>query len=66
MQTLDEMFSLRLMSPEEHHGMAIRIAQARTPEAIRRMSAPLWRALEPSSLLMNVDTDLTQPLLLSH
>lgn len=65
-QTLDEMFSLRLLSPEEHHGMAIWIAQARTPEAIRRMSAPLGRVLELSSLLMNADADLTQPLLLSH
>jgi len=42
------------------------LAQARTPEAIRRMPEPLWRSLELASVLMNVDADLTQPPLLSE
>ncbi|MDE2080473.1 MAG: hypothetical protein KGI90_03900 [Burkholderiales bacterium] len=66
MQTLDEMLSRRLLSPGQHTDIAAWIAQARTPEAIRRMPAPLWRALELASVLMNVDADLVQPPQLSE
>ncbi|MDE2145816.1 MAG: hypothetical protein KGJ24_03920 [Burkholderiales bacterium] len=61
MQTLDEMLSRRLLSPGQHGDIAAWIAHAKTPEAIRRMPAPLWRAFELASVLMDVDADLTQP-----
>ncbi len=61
MQTLDEMLSRKLLSPAQHSEIAAWIAHARTPEAIRRMPAPLWRTLELASVLMNVDADLSQP-----
>jgi hypothetical protein len=64
-QTLDEMLSRKLLSPAQHTEIAAWISHARTPEAIRRMPAPLWRALELASVLMNVDADLTQPPLFS-
>ena len=66
MQTLDEMLSRRLLSPDQHNDIAAWIAHAKTPEGIRRMPAPLWRALELASVLMNVDADLTQPPQLSE
>ena len=46
MKTLDEMLSLRLISREQHAEIGSWIAEARTPQAIMRMPAPLWRALE--------------------
>ena len=61
MKTLDEMLSLRLISREQHAEIGSWIAEARTPQAIMRMPAPLWRALELASVLMNVDADLRQP-----
>ena len=61
MKTLDEMLSLRLMSREQHVEIGSWIAEARTPQAIMRMPAPLWRALELASVLMDVDADLRQP-----
>ena len=61
MKTLDEMLSLRLISREQHEEIASWIAEARTPQAIMRMPAPLWRALELASVLMDVDADLRQP-----
>ena len=61
MQTLDEMLGLRLLSPEQHEQIAAWIAEARTPDAIMQMPAPLWRAFELASVLMNVDADLRQP-----
>ena len=61
MQTLDEILSRSLLSPDQHTDIAAWIAHAKTPEAIRRMPAPLWRALELASVLMNVDADLSQP-----
>ena len=61
MKTLDEMLSLRLISREQHAEIGSWIAEARTPQAIMRMPAPLWRALELASVLMDVDADLQQP-----
>jgi hypothetical protein len=59
-QTLDEMRSLHLLSPEQHRQIGAWIAAARTPEAIMQMPAHLWRALELSSVLMGFDRDLAQ------
>lgn len=61
MKTLDEMLSLRLLTPEQHGDIAAWIAQARTPERIQQMPAPLWRALALASVLMNLDAELLQP-----
>jgi len=59
-QTLDEMLSLSLLTPEQHFEIGAYISRARTPELIMQMPARLWRALALASLLMNVDADLTQ------
>ena len=64
MKTLDEMLTLNLLSAAQHAEIAALIAQARTPEGIMRMPAPLWRSLEVASVLLNVDADLLQPPLL--
>lgn len=61
MKTLDEMLSRCLISREQHHEIGAWIAEARTPEAILQMPAPLWRTLELASVLMKVDADLRQP-----
>ena len=61
MQTLDEMLSLNLLTPEQHFEIGAYIAKARTPELIMQMPASLWRTLELASVLMNVDADLTRP-----
>ena len=60
MQTLDEMLSLHLLSAEDHASIAAWIAEVKTPEGILAMPAPLWRALELASVLMNFDADVTQ------
>lgn len=65
-QTLNEMLSRKLLTRAQHSEIGAWIAQARTPEAILQMPAPLWRTLELASVLMNVDADLTQPPLLSE
>ncbi len=64
MQTLDEMLSRHLLSPEQHAQIGEWIASVRTPEAIMQMPAPLWRALELASLLIGFDDDVTQAPLL--
>ena len=61
MQTLDEMLKLNLLSQDQHARIGAWIAEARTPERILEMPAPVWRALELASVLMNVDAELTQP-----
>ena len=61
MQTLDDMLERHLLTHEQHREIRAWIAHARTPEAIQRMPAPLWRSLALASLLMNLDADLTQP-----
>ena len=65
MQTLDEMLSLNLLPPAQHTEIATWIAHARTPDAIMKRPASLWRTLELASVLMNVDADLMQPPLMS-
>ena len=65
MKTIDEMLSLSLLTPDQHRQIGAWVARARTPEAIMQMPAPLWRALELASVLMNFDADLMQPPLFS-
>ena len=60
-QTLDEMLDRNLLTPAQRGEIAAWIAQAKTPEAILQMPAPLWRTFELASVLMDVDADLTQP-----
>ncbi len=60
------MLSRNLLTSAQHAAIGAWIAQARTPEAIRRMPAPLWRHLELASILMDVDADLIQPPLMSE
>ena len=62
---IDEMLSLDLLSPQQHHEIACWLDASRTPEAIMAMPPPLWRALEAASLVMNIDADLIRPPLLS-
>lgn len=66
MQTLDEMLTRKLITATQHSQIGAWISHAKTPERIMQMPAPLWRALELASVLMNVDADLTQPPLLSE
>lgn len=61
MKTIDEMLSLKLLTPDQHADIGAWVAHARTPEAIMQMPAPLWRSLELASVLMNFDADLMQP-----
>jgi hypothetical protein len=61
MKVIDEMLSLRLLTPDQHADIGAWVAQARTPEAIMQMPAPLWRTLELASVLMDFDADLMQP-----
>jgi hypothetical protein len=61
MQTLDEMRSLHLLTPDQHAQISAWISEHRTPEAIQAMPAPLWRALELASVLMDFHSDLDQP-----
>ena len=65
MQTLDEMLTRRLLTPDQHGAIRQWIRQARTPDAILQMPEALWRSFALASVLMNVDADLTQPPLLS-
>jgi hypothetical protein len=60
-QTLDDMLSRSLLTSAQHAEIGAWIASAKTPEAIMRMPAGLWRTLELASVLMEVDADLTQP-----
>ncbi len=61
MKTIDEMLSLNLLSRDQHGEIGAWLAKVRTPEAIMQMPAPLWRALELASVLMDFDRDLLQP-----
>lgn len=61
LSTLDEMLAKGLLTREQHADIGAWVAQARTPERILQMPAPLWRTLELASVLMNVDADLQQP-----
>jgi len=64
MQTLDDMLRLNLLTTEQHAEIGAWVAKARTPEAIMRMPAPLWRRLELASVLMGFDADISQAPLL--
>ena len=61
MKTIDEMLSLRLLTPDQHSEIGAWIAQGRTPEAIMQMPPSLWRTLELASVLMDFDRALLQP-----
>jgi hypothetical protein len=61
MQTLDEMREPMLLTADQHAQIGAWIARARAPEAIMAMQPSLWRKLELSSVLMDIDGDLSQP-----
>ena len=58
MKTIDEMLSLDLLTPDQHHQISAWIAHADTPDDILKMPAPLWKAVERASAVMGVDDDL--------
>ena len=64
MKIIDEMLSLDLLTPDQHHHISAWIAQANTPEDILKMPAPLWKAVERASEVMGVDEDLMRAPLL--
>lgn len=66
MQTLDDMRSRGLLTPEQHADIHAWVMRARTPEAILAMPPALWRALELASVLMGVDAELSAPETLSE
>ncbi|MBI5924347.1 MAG: hypothetical protein HY836_01995 [Aquabacterium sp.] len=55
MQLLDEMLSLNLLTPEQHHEIGAWVSRSKTPDKIMQMPAHLWRALEMASVLMDFD-----------
>jgi len=59
-KTLDEMRQRSLLTDAQHAEIRAWVAEVRTPEAIMRMPAHLWRALTLASVLMNIDADLVQ------
>lgn len=61
MKTIDEMLSLELLTPDQHHQISAWIAHADSPEDILKMPAPLWQAVERASAVMGVDEDLMRP-----
>lgn len=61
MKTIDEMLHLALLTPDQHQQIGAWIAQADSPEAILKMPAALWRALEHASAVMGIDEDLMRP-----
>lgn len=58
MQTLDDMLSQKLLSPDQHFEIRAWTASARTPEKIMEMPPHLWRALELASVLMDFEGEL--------
>ncbi|MCU7374632.1 hypothetical protein PEC18_28260 [Paucibacter sp. O1-1] len=58
MQTLDEMLTLKLLTPDQHDEIRAWARRAKTPEKIMQMPPHLWRALEEASVLMDFDADL--------
>jgi len=61
MKTLDEMLHLELLSPDQHQQISAWVAQADSPEAILKMPAALWQAVERASTVMGIDEDLLRP-----
>lgn len=57
MQTLNEMLSLNLLTPDQHAEIRAWTMQTKTPERIMQMPPHLWRALELASVLMDFDVD---------
>lgn len=57
MQTLNEMLTLNLLTPDQHAEIRAWAMQAKTPERILQMPAHLWRTLELASVLMDFDVD---------
>jgi hypothetical protein len=61
MQTLDEMLSLALLSPEQHAEIRAWVRHAKTPERILEMPTHLWRTLELASVLMGFEVESAGP-----
>jgi hypothetical protein len=61
MQTLDEMLSLKLLTPDQHSEIHAWTHRAKSPEKIMEMPPHLWRALELASVLMDFDVGLAPP-----
>ncbi|WP_372662813.1 hypothetical protein [Hydrogenophaga sp.] len=61
MNTIDEMLNLALLTADQHQQISAWIAKSDSPEAILKMPAPLWRAVERASEVMGVDDDLMRP-----
>ena len=61
MKTIDEMLSLELLTPDQHHQISAWIAHADSPEEILKMPALQWKAVERASVAMSVDEDLMRP-----
>lgn len=61
MQTLDDMLTLNLLTPDQHAEIHAWTTRAKTPEKIMQMPAHLWRALELASVLMDFDAPLAAP-----
>ena len=61
MQLLDEMLSLNLLTPEQHHEIGAWVSRSKTPDKIMQMPAHLWRALELASVLMDFNTESRSP-----
>ena len=61
MKTLDEMLHLELLSPDQHQQICAWVRQADSPEAILKMPAALWQAVERASSAMGIDEDLLRP-----
>lgn len=61
MKTIDEMLHLALLTADQHQQISTWIANADSPEAILKMPAPLWRAIERASEVMGIDEDLMRP-----
>jgi hypothetical protein len=61
MKTIDEMFNLALLTPDQHRQISAWIAQADSPEDILKMPKALWQAVERASAIMGIDDDLLRP-----
>jgi hypothetical protein len=61
MQTLDEMLALQLLTADEHAAIGAHARAVRTPEAILQMPEHLWKALAMATVLLDMDSDPTQP-----
>jgi hypothetical protein len=61
MKTIDEMFNLALLTPDQHRQISAWIAHANSPEDILKMPKGLWQAVERASAIMGIDDDLLRP-----